>query len=503
MLGVAQAIGAPRSTSAGRLLAGHVAFLVILADPAARPVPERHRMTASCRDQGPCPLRQPVEPHRPRWLVAVGLVVLATAPAWGDPASPCACSARSSPMSPWPACGTCWPAMPAWSRSASRLSSGIGGLCAVPSRRCRAASTRSSASRVAGAVRRPRGGADHPDPAAAARAYFTIGSWVVAESLPAGVPAGGGGGRRLRHQPAGGDGQLDRLEPRDAGVPDLLARPRPGRRLGRRHRRAAAHAVGASPWRRSATTVAARSNGIDVARTTLIAYRASTACRHRAWSGPLIFLQKLHRHPGPAFSINDWTAYVIFITVIGGIGRVEGPIVGTIVYFLLRQSLADYGSIYIIDAGRGGDRRHAQGPRGLWGFVADRFGLAGLPAGAPAGEDGEQVERRQRRVRRDVTIPPCGGWGSIRTERRPASQGDLYKPDPPHSARPHPLPLPARGLFDSHIAAIERSILDARITPMTCVGWRGVASVLRGLRRVLMAANFSRPLAYVLEPGLP
>ena len=36
--------------------------------------------------------------------------------------------------------------------------------------------------------------------------------------------------------------------------------------------------------------------------------------------------------PDTAFSVNDWTAFVIFITVIGGIGRVEGPIIGTIVF---------------------------------------------------------------------------------------------------------------------------------------------------------------------------
>ena len=49
--------------------------------------------------------------------------------------------------------------------------------------------------------------------------------------------------------------------------------------------------------------------------------------------GALIFLQKLRISPDAAFSVNDWTAFVIFITVIGGIGRIEGPIVGTIVFF--------------------------------------------------------------------------------------------------------------------------------------------------------------------------
>ena len=61
----------------------------------------------------------------------------------------------------------------------------------------------------------------------------------------------------------------------------------------------------------------------------------------------------------PPFSVNDWTAFVIFITVIGGIGRIEGPIVGTIVFFVLRQTLADLGTLYLMMLGAGGDRGHA------------------------------------------------------------------------------------------------------------------------------------------------
>ncbi len=70
-----------------------------------------------------------------------------------------------------------------------------------------------------------------------------------------------------------------------------------------------------------------------------------------AMVGALIFLQKLRVSPDTAFSVNDWTAFVIFITVIGGIGRVEGPIIGTIVFFALRQTLADLGSLYLLMLG--------------------------------------------------------------------------------------------------------------------------------------------------------
>jgi branched-chain amino acid transport system permease protein len=46
----------------------------------------------------------------------------------------------------------------------------------------------------------------------------------------------------------------------------------------------------------------------------------------------IITLQKLRIAPAASFSIIDWTAYVIFIVVIGGVGSFEGPIIGTFVF---------------------------------------------------------------------------------------------------------------------------------------------------------------------------
>ena len=73
--------------------------------------------------------------------------------------------------------------------------------------------------------------------------------------------------------------------------------------------------------------------------------------RRTGLAGALIFLQKLRISPDAAFSVNDWTAFVIFITVIGGVGRIEGPFIGVVVFFVLRQTLADLGAIYLIMLG--------------------------------------------------------------------------------------------------------------------------------------------------------
>jgi branched-chain amino acid transport system permease protein len=123
--------------------------------------------------------------------------------------------------------------------------------------------------------------------------------------------------------------------------------------------------------------LAARSNGVDVGRTKLVVYVITAL--GTAMIGALIFLQKLRVSPDTAFSVNDWTAFVIFITVIGGIGRVEGPIIGTIVFFLLRQLLADLGSLYLLIMGAVAIAVMLFAPKGIWGYLIERFGWQLLP----------------------------------------------------------------------------------------------------------------------------
>jgi branched-chain amino acid transport system permease protein len=121
----------------------------------------------------------------------------------------------------------------------------------------------------------------------------------------------------------------------------------------------------------------ARSNGINVLRIKYCVYVATAF--GTAMVGALIFLQKIRISPDTAFSVNDWTAFVIFIAVIGGIGRIEGPIIGTVVFFLLRQTLADLGAIYLLILGVVAIAVMLKAPKGLWGLVADRFGWQVFP----------------------------------------------------------------------------------------------------------------------------
>jgi branched-chain amino acid transport system permease protein len=123
--------------------------------------------------------------------------------------------------------------------------------------------------------------------------------------------------------------------------------------------------------------VAAQSSGVGVTRVKLVVYVTTAFCT--AMVGAVIYLQKLRISPDGAFSTNDWTAFVIFITVIGGVGRIEGPIIGTAIFFLLRQLFADLGSLYLLMLGAVAIAIMLFAPRGVWGLLADRFGLQIFP----------------------------------------------------------------------------------------------------------------------------
>jgi branched-chain amino acid transport system permease protein len=122
---------------------------------------------------------------------------------------------------------------------------------------------------------------------------------------------------------------------------------------------------------------AARAVGVDARRMTTLVYLATAAMT--GMIGALIYLQKARISPDAAFSELDWTAYVIFIVVIGGIGTIEGPILGVIIFFLLQNLLADYGSWYLLMLGLLGIAIMLFAPRGLWGLFSERTGIQLFP----------------------------------------------------------------------------------------------------------------------------
>jgi branched-chain amino acid transport system permease protein len=123
--------------------------------------------------------------------------------------------------------------------------------------------------------------------------------------------------------------------------------------------------------------LAAGSLGIDIWRTKFVVYIVTAALTSMV--GALIFLQKLRISPDAAFSVNDWTAFVIFIVVIGGIGTLEGPIIGTLVFFALRETLAEFGTTYLMVLGLVAIIVMLKAPKGIWGLIRARFDINLFP----------------------------------------------------------------------------------------------------------------------------
>lgn len=70
---------------------------------------------------------------------------------------------------------------------------------------------------------------------------------------------------------------------------------------------------------------------------------------------------------------------MILIVVIGGIGTIEGPIIGVLVFFILQELLADFGATYLIVLGALGIVIMLFAPTGLWGFFKRRTGISLFP----------------------------------------------------------------------------------------------------------------------------
>jgi branched-chain amino acid transport system permease protein len=121
---------------------------------------------------------------------------------------------------------------------------------------------------------------------------------------------------------------------------------------------------------------AARSLGIDVLRTKVLVFViAAFGC---GLTGAVIYLNLLRIQPDAAYSVN-WTAFMIFIVVIGGIGTIEGPILGTIIFFTLQQELSQYGAWYLIILGSVAVVAAVWMRGGVWGLLQERLGLRLFP----------------------------------------------------------------------------------------------------------------------------
>jgi branched-chain amino acid transport system permease protein len=132
-----------------------------------------------------------------------------------------------------------------------------------------------------------------------------------------------------------------------------------------------ARAVGSDP-------VAAASLGVRVGRIRLLAY--AVAAIGTGAVGALIAMQTLFIEPTSVFSI-QYSVDMLFMVLVGGMGTIEGPIIGALILFGLQQWLSQYGAWYLVLVGGVAVVATLTVPRGLWGFVSARWGWSLFPVG--------------------------------------------------------------------------------------------------------------------------
>jgi branched-chain amino acid transport system permease protein len=141
----------------------------------------------------------------------------------------------------------------------------------------------------------------------------------------------------------------------------------------------------------SSDPVAAASSGVRVRRIRLLAY--VIAAGGTGAVGALVALQTLYVEPTSVFSV-QYSVYMLFMVLVGGIGTIEGPIIGALVLFALQEALSADGAWYLVIVGGLAVATTLVASRGIWGFASERFGWSLLPIGYRVRGAGEPGQRR-------------------------------------------------------------------------------------------------------------
>jgi branched-chain amino acid transport system permease protein len=123
---------------------------------------------------------------------------------------------------------------------------------------------------------------------------------------------------------------------------------------------------------------AAGSLGVEVTKSKLIVYLiAALGC---GAAGAVMLANSLQVAPDSAFNV-QWTADMFFCVMVGGLGTIEGPVIGAIIFFALQQQLSSYGAWYLILIGVIAIFMTLRVRQGLWGVLASRTRLSLFPVG--------------------------------------------------------------------------------------------------------------------------
>ncbi len=112
--------------------------------------------------------------------------------------------------------------------------------------------------------------------------------------------------------------------------------------------------------------------GVEIFRSKL--YCFLTAAFITGITAGILYIFQVFIEPYKAFAI-DWTVKLVFIVIIGGIGTIEGPIVGALIYVLLSQWLAEYFSVSLLILGAIAIAVILLAPKGIMGTLQEKLGF--------------------------------------------------------------------------------------------------------------------------------
>jgi branched-chain amino acid transport system permease protein len=136
---------------------------------------------------------------------------------------------------------------------------------------------------------------------------------------------------------------------------------------------------------------AARSSGARVGLARLLVFVvAAIGC---GAAGGVLAIEQLQVTPDGMFTV-QWTAEMAFAVIIGGLGTIEGPIIGTIIYMVLQQTLQSYNAWYLIILGLVAIAVTLFARRGIWGTLDEKFNIRLFPVGYHLWAPGEKRGRR-------------------------------------------------------------------------------------------------------------
>lgn len=122
--------------------------------------------------------------------------------------------------------------------------------------------------------------------------------------------------------------------------------------------------------------VAAASQGVNVRKLRFLIFIAGAV--GTGLVGAIYFMTQLRITPESAFSPN-WAMIAIFIVMIGGIGKIEGVIIGALIYFFAERIFGPYGSTYLVVLGLLTLVVAIYARGGVWGLMTRLVNIALFP----------------------------------------------------------------------------------------------------------------------------